>query len=84
MKATILCTHGIKTTLTERAFFHFQDLGDDGLLLGVLRPRLDVFDDEGDLHDVVNRRDQEVGKLKLLATQITVAPLLNKEGKLCT
>ena len=61
--------------LTERGLLHLEDLGDDGLLLRRLGPRLDVPDDERDLHDVVHRRHEQVGQLQLLAPRVPVAPL---------
>ena len=61
--------------LTERGLLHLEDLCDDGLLLWRLCPRLDVPDDERDLHDVMHGRHEKVRQLQLLAPRIPVAPL---------
>ena len=61
--------------LTEGGLLHLEGLGDDGLLLGGLGARLDVADDERDLHDVVHGRHQQVRQLQLLAPRVTIAPL---------
>ena len=62
----------------ERGLLALQDLVDDFLLHWVLRLRLNLLEEERDLHDMMDGRHQEVGQLEFLTARVLVTPL-NRE-----
>ena len=61
--------------VSQRGLLALEDLVDGLLLHRVLRLGLDLLEEERDLHDVMDRRHQEVRQLELLAARILVTPL---------
>lgn len=61
--------------------FGFYNFSHHRPLLRLLRPGLDVPQNERDLHDVLNGRHQQVRKLELLASRVPVTPLENGTRK---
>ena len=61
--------------VSQRGLLALEDLVDGLLLHRVLRLGLNLLEEERDLHDVMDRRHQEVRQLELLAARILVTPL---------
>ncbi len=67
--------------LTDGIFLDLEDLSNEFLLRRLIRSALNVFENQRNLHDVLDGRDEEVSELELLAPRVLHAELLPKSTR---